>query len=318
MDRKSINVAFMGTPDFAKASLEALINAGYNVKLVVTKVDKPVGRGMKIKYSEVKQYAIEKNIEICQPEKVKNNQEFFDKLKELDLDFIAVVAYGKILPKEVLDIPKYGCINVHGSLLPKYRGSAPIQWSIINGDSVTGVTTMFMDEGMDTGDMLLKANTSISQEDNLESVYNRLKDIGGKLLVETLDGVIDNTIKREKQSNEFTTAPMISKEMTKIDFNKTAVQVCNLIRGLNPFPSTHAIYEDGSMFKIGSVTVVENENNLDYKPGQIVKITKNEIIVKCSDGSISINTIKPEGKKMMDIVSFINGNKIIKEGEFFK
>ena len=313
---KKINIAFMGTPEFAEKSLEALYNEGYNIPLVITKVDKPVGRKKEIKFNKVKEFAIKNNIEIMQPEKVKNNEELINKLKSLNLDFICVVAYGKILPKEILDIPKYGCINVHGSLLPKYRGSAPIQWSIINGEEYAGVTTMFMDVGMDTGDMLLKEKIKILEEDNLETVYNKLQDIGGKLLVETIDKVIKNEIIPEKQGDDFTLAPMISKEMTKIDFNKSSRKVFNFTRGLNPIPSVYMEHENGSIYKVGKVKEYTKLDINDYKIGEIVEI-KNELIIKCRAGYISILEIKPEGKKMMNIKDFLNGSKLNK-GEIFK
>ena len=188
----------MGTPEFARESLKILYEAGYNIVACFTNPDKPSGRGMKIKYSAVKEYALEKNIPIYQPKKLRNNEEIIEKLKELKPDFIAVVAYGKILPKEILDIPKYGCVNVHGSLLPKYRGAAPMQWALINGEEKTGITTMFMDVGMDTGDMLLKEELEIKDDYNLEDLHDKLMVIGGNLLVKTLDKIVDGTIKREK------------------------------------------------------------------------------------------------------------------------
>jgi len=194
-----LNIVFMGTPDFARDSLKALVEAGHNIKLVVTNPDKPKGRGMKMIPSEVKVYAEEHNLKIVQPLKVKNNPEFVQELKEINPDVICVVAYGKIIPKEILDIPKFGCINVHGSLLPKYRGAAPIQWAVLNGDKETGITTMFMDEGMDTGDIILKETVEIGEDETTGELWDRLSEIGGKLLVETIDQVEKNTFTREKQ-----------------------------------------------------------------------------------------------------------------------
>ena len=193
-----MNILFMGTPDFAQESLKSLVESDYNIIGVVTNVDKPKGRGMKMLYTPVKEYALEKNIPVYQPEKVRNNTEFIEKIKELNPDVICVVAYGKILPKEILDIPKYGCINVHASLLPKYRGADPIQWAVLNGDKETGVTTMYMDIGMDTGDMILTEKTQIGEEETTGELWDRLSKIGGNLLVETLKQIEQGTVKRTK------------------------------------------------------------------------------------------------------------------------
>ena len=181
-----MRIVFMGTPDFAKESLEAIYNAGHEIIGVVTNPDKPKGRGMKMVASPVKEFAIEKGLKIYQPLKVRNNTEFIEEIKDLNPDVICVVAYGKILPKEILDIPKLGCINVHGSLLPKYRGAAPIQWAVLNGDKTTGITTMYMDVGMDTGDMILKEEVEIGDDETTGELWDRLSKIGGKLLVKTL------------------------------------------------------------------------------------------------------------------------------------
>ena len=321
INKSKINIAFMGTPDFASKSLKCLIDEGYNIKLVITKEDKPVGRKQEIKFSSVKKFAIDNNLEVIQPSNVKNNEELVTKLKSLNLDYICVVAYGKILPKEILDIPKYGCINVHGSILPKYRGSAPIQWSIINGDEYTGVTTMFMDVGMDTGDMLLKDSIDILEEDDFESVYNKLSNIGGKLLVRTIDKVYNNEIMPVKQSENFSMAPMITKEMTRINFMKPARDIFNFVRGLNPVPNAFVEDENGVIYKIGKVEEVTAEEILNLMTpeqfnscyvGSIIYISKKELIVRCATLAIRILTIQPEGKKMMDIASFLNGTKLKK------
>ena len=210
-----MRIVFMGTPDFAKESLEAVYNAGYEILGVVTNPDKPKGRGMKMMASPVKEFAIEKNIKIYQPLKVKNNIEFIQEIKDLNPDIICVVAYGKILPKEILEIPKLGCINVHGSLLPRYRGAAPIQWAILNGDKTTGITTMYMDIGMDTGDMILKEEVDIGEDETTGELWERLSKIGGNLLVETLKKIEKGIAPREKQGNDYTLAPMLKKEMAK-------------------------------------------------------------------------------------------------------
>ena len=253
------NVLFMGTPDFAKESLEQVYNSGYNILGVVTNVDKPKGRGMKMIPSPVKEFALEKNIPIYQPEKVRKNTEFINKIKELNPDVICVVAYGKILPKEILDIPKFGCINVHGSLLPKYRGAAPIQWAVLNGDKTTGITTMYMNEGMDTGDMILKEKVEIGENETTGELWERLSKIGGKLLVETLKEIEDGTAPREKQGNDFTVAPMLNKEMSKIDWeNKTAEEIKNLVRGLNPIMGAYTFLE-GKKIKFWRVECIPDK-----------------------------------------------------------
>ena len=230
-----MKIVFMGTPDFATESLKALDKANYDVLSVVTNPDRPKGRGMKLIASPVKQYAEDRGMKIYQPKKVKGNTEFIEELKRQNPDVICVVAYGKILPKEVLEIPKYGCINVHGSLLPKYRGAAPIQWSILNGDKTTGVTTIYMDEGMDSGDMILKKEVEIGENETTGELWDRLSKIGADLLVKTLKEIENGTAPREKQSNEFTMAPMLSKDMAKINWQEqSAEQIKNLVRGLNP------------------------------------------------------------------------------------
>ena len=311
-----IKVVFMGTPDFARESLKALVEANINVVEVFTNPDKPSGRGMKLKMSEVKEYAISKDIPVYQPLKVRNNDEVIKTLKELNPDFIVVVAYGKILPKEVLEIPRLGCINVHGSLLPNLRGAAPIQWSIINGDSVTGVTTMYMDEGMDTGDMLLKAEIDITDEDNLETVYNKLKVVGGELLVKTLNGIVNNSITRVKQEGEATYAPMINKDTLKIDFNKTGREIFNHVRGLSPVPGTLMFIDENTKFKVYKVSyelkAIEGIEN-----GGVVEISKSKLSIKCADGVVNILEIQPPNSKRMDVKAFLAGNKIINSDSKF-
>ena len=215
-----MNILFMGTPDFALKSLEAIYENNYNIIGVVTNPDKPKGRGMKLQFSDVKKYAIEKNLKIFQPQKIKNNTEFIEQIKNLEPDIICVVAYGKILPKEILEIPKLGCINVHGSLLPKYRGAAPIQWAILNGETTTGVTTMYMDEGMDTGDIILKKEIKIDENETTGELWQKLAKMGGELLVETLKQIESGNAPREKQGNNYTMAPMLSKEIAKINWEE--------------------------------------------------------------------------------------------------
>jgi methionyl-tRNA formyltransferase len=253
----------MGTPDFAQKSLEKIYEAGHNIIAVVTNPDRPKGRGMKMIASPVKEYAIEKNIPIYQPEKVRNNTEIIEKIKELNPEVICVVAYGKILPKEILEIPKLGCINVHGSLLPKYRGAAPIQWAVLNGDKTTGVTTMYMDEGMDTGDMILKEELEIGENETTGELWGRLSEIGGKLLVKTLEQIEKGKAPREKQGEDFTVAPMLNKEMAKIDWEeKTAREIKNLVRGLNPIMGAYS-FLNGKKLKIWKIETLTNEVFMD-------------------------------------------------------
>lgn len=240
-----MKIVFMGTPDFAQESLEAVYNSGHEILAVVTNPDRPKGRGMKLVESPVKEYAVSKNLKIYQPEKIRNNIEFIEEIKNLKPDVICVVAYGKILPKEILEIPKLGCINVHGSLLPKYRGSAPIQWTVLNGEKVAGVTTIYMDIGMDTGDMILKRETEVGEDETTGELWDRLSKIGAELLVETLQKVEQGTAPRVQQGTDFSMAPMLNREMSKIDWqNKTAQEIKNLVRGLNPFMGAYS-YLDG-------------------------------------------------------------------------
>ena len=308
--RKDIKVVFMGTPEFACESLKEIYEAGFNIVGCFTNPDKPSGRGMKLKASAVKEYAIEKNIPIYQPKKIRNNQEVLDLLDKLAPDVIAVVAYGKILPKEVLDIPKYGCINVHGSLLPKYRGAAPMQWALINGEKETGITTMFMDVGMDTGDMLLKEEIEIKDDYNLEKIHDKLMVIGAKLLVKTIDGVVSGTITRIPQPKDGTYAPMITRDMTKIDFNKSAREIFNFVRGLSPFPGTYMELEDGRKYKVFDVSYKEDKNiDSTVEPGDILLMSKDSLYIRCKDGYVMINKIQPENSKRMDIRAFMAGNR---------
>lgn len=308
--RKDIKVVFMGTPEFARESLKGLYEAGFNVVGCYTNPDKPSGRGMKLKASAVKEYALEKNIPVFQPKKLRKNDEVLEQLKELNPDVIAVVAYGKILPREILELPKYGCINVHGSLLPKYRGAAPMQWALINGEEKTGITTMFMDVGMDTGDMLLKEEVEIKDEYNLESIHDILMQIGSKLLVETIDKVVDGTIVRIPQPEEGTNAPMITREMTKIDFSKKPREIFNFVRGLSPFPGTYMELEDGRKFKVFDVDYIEDESiDSTVEPGDILLMSKDSLYIRCKNGYIMVKQIQPENSKRMDIKAFMAGNR---------
>ena len=306
----------MGTPDFARESLEAIYNAGHNILGVVTNPDKPKGRGMKLIASPVKEYAIEKNLKIFQPEKVRKNEEFIEQIKELNPDVICVVAYGKILPKEILEIPRLGCINVHGSLLPKYRGAAPIQWAVLNGDKTTGITTMYMDVGMDTGDIILKQEVEIGEDETTGELWDRLSKIGGKLLVDTLKQVENGTAPREKQGDDFSVAPMLSKDMAKIDWeNKSAQEIKNLVRGLNPIMGAYA-FLNGSKIKFWKVDIAKNigydEDNIKiFKNGTVlISDQKDGLFIKTEKGILSVLEIQGENAKRMSINDFLRGNQI--------
>ena len=305
-----MKIVFMGTPDFAKESLEAVYNAGHEILAVVTNPDRPKGRGMKLVASPVKEFALEKNLKIYQPEKVKNNVEFIDEIKRFKPDVICVVAYGKILPKEILEISKFGCINVHGSLLPQYRGAAPIQWAVLNGDKTTGITTMYMDTGMDTGDMILKEEIEIGEDDTTGDVWEKLSKIGANLLVKTLKQIEEGTAPRIPQGTDFSMAPMLDKEMSKIDWeNKDAKQIKNLVRGLNPIMGTYS-YLDGKKIKFWKVDVLQ-EDNSNAENGTVIKADSKEgLFIKAKNGIIKVLEILGENAKKVNIQDFLRGNKI--------
>lgn len=311
-----MKIVFMGTPDFARDSLKAVVEAGHDVKLVVTNPDKPKGRGMKMIPSEVKEYALEKGLNIEQPLKVKNNPEFVEKLKNINPDVICVVAYGKIIPKEILDIPRLGCINVHGSLLPKYRGAAPIQWAVLNGDKETGVTTMFMDEGMDTGDMIEKEVVKIGDNETTGELWDRLSIVGANLLVKTLKLLENGEATRKKQPEKFTVAPMLKKEIAKIDWeNYSSKKIKDLARGLNPFMGAFSYLNDKKI-KIWKVEIVEEKYDVD--PGTVVvSDSKNGLVISTIDGAVSVLDIQGENARRMDILDYLRGNNIL-VGEKFK
>lgn len=321
-----MKIVFMGTPDFAKESLKAIYESKnkYEILGVVTNPDKPKGRGMKMIASPVKEFAQEKELKIYQPTKVKGNTEFINEIKSLNPDVICVVAYGKILPKEILEIPKLGCINVHASLLPKYRGAAPIQWAVLNGDKITGVTTMYMDEGMDTGDMILKEEVEIGKEETTGELWDRLSIMGGNLLVETLSQIEKGIAPREKQGEYFTIAPMLNKKMAEIDWNKqTAEEIYNLVRGLNPIMGAYAFYNNKKIkfWKVKIVDEKEIEDILKQEIGKekiesatpgdvLLEDSKKGLYIKAKDGILKVLEIQGENAKRMSIHDFLLGNSI--------
>ena len=309
-----MKIIFMGTPDFAKESLEAIYNAGHEILMVVTNPDRKQGRGMKLKPSPVKEFALEKDLIIEQPEKVRKNEEFINKVKQLNPDVICVVAYGKILPKEILSIPQLGCINVHGSLLPKYRGAAPIQWAVINGDKTTGITTIYMDEGMDTGDMILKEEVEIGEDETTGELWNRLAKTGAKLLVETLTKIENGTAPREKQGQDFTLAPMLEKEIAKIDWkNKTAIEIKNLVRGLNPIMGAYS-FLNGKKIKFWKVEISKEiifMGKCPYKYGTVLVADQRDgLFIHAKEGILKVLEIQGENAKKMPIGDFLRGNNI--------
>lgn len=309
-----MKVVFMGTPDFSVPVLEALCESSeHTVTAVVTQPDKPKGRGKEMQFTPVKQCAIDNGIDVYQPERVRDG-EFVDVLRNLSPDVIVVVAFGQILPKEVLELPRYGCINVHASLLPKYRGAAPIQWAVIDGEKETGITTMQMNEGLDTGDMLLKKVIKLDEKETGGSLFDKLALLGGDLLLETLKAVEEGNVVPEKQNDsESNYAKMLNKKLGNIDFaGKTAIEIERLIRGLNPWPSAYTKFR-GKTLKIWEADVL-NENS-DKEAGTIIKVTKDEIHVATKEGILVINELQLEGKKRMDTLSFLRGYDI-KEGEF--
>ena len=302
-----MKIVFMGTPDFSVNALENIVKAGHDVVGVITQPDKPKGRGGKMQYTPVKEKALELGLDVYQPQRVKET-EFIEKLKEMNPDAIVVIAFGQILPKAILDMPKYGCINVHASLLPKYRGAAPIQWSVIDGEKETGVTTMYMNEGLDTGDIIDKVVVPIDKKETGGSLFDKLAIEGGKLILKTLIELENGTAVRTPQDDSKSNyAGMINKQLGKIDFNKSANEIERLIRGLNPWPSAYTKM-DGKTLKIWDADVDDSEN--DYVPGTITEVGKDFIRVATGKGSLKILELQLEGKKRMKTRDFLNGAKI--------
>ena len=303
-----MNIMFMGTPDFALESLKELVNRGYNVTCVVTRSDKQQGRDMKIVMPPVKEFALEKGMNVYQPESLKNG-ELMPVLEAEKPDLIVVVAYGKILPEYVLEFPKLGCINLHGSILPELRGSAPIQWSVINGDEFAGASTMFMDVGLDTGDVIDVYKTPVGEEETAGELYDRIAAEGAKLLAETVKKVFDGTATRTKQDdNKATYAPMLTKAMGRIDFDRTAREIYNQIRGLNPWPVAYVETNKGTM-KVYSATVLDEDSV--GTPGEILE-KKKALIIQTGKGRIELKEVQLQGKKRMNSEDFLRGNKFEK------
>lgn len=299
-----MKVIFMGTPDFAVGTLKSLIASEHEVTAVVTQPDKPKGRGKAMQFPPIKEVAVEAGIPVLQPRRVRE-PETVEAIRNIEADVIVVVAFGQIIPKEILTMKKYGCINVHASLLPKYRGAAPIQWAVIDGEKESGVTTMQMDEGLDTGDMLLKAVVPLEKEETGGSLFDKLSSTGAGLLLETLAGLEKGTILPEKQGESPTAyAKMLKKEMGLIDWTKSAEELERLVRGLNPWPSAYS-HLNGKTLKIWQAEVEERDS--ENEPGTVVCVSKDGFGVQTGKGILKIRELQLEGKKRMDAGAFLRG-----------
>lgn len=308
-----MRIIFMGTPDFSVGTLEALVEAGHEVCLVVTQPDKPKGRGKEMQYTPVKEAALKHGIEVYQPRRIRE-AECVEKLRQYNADIMVVIAFGQIIPKEILEMVPYGCVNVHASLLPKYRGAAPIQWSIIDGEVVTGVTTMQMDEGLDTGDMLLKTEVPITAEETGESLHDKLAKAGAALCVETLAKLQEGSIIPEKQGESPTAyAKMLDKKLGNIDWTKSAAEIERLVRGLNSWPSAYT-YWNKKVVKIWKASVTDENSN--EQVGTVVKVEKDGFYVQTGNGLLKVLELQIPGKKRMDAGAFLRGYTI-EPGEVF-
>lgn len=311
-----MKVIFMGTPDFSVGTLNALVEAGHEVVLAVTQPDKPKGRGGKMQLTPVKEAAISHGIPVFQPKRIRTS-ECIEELKKYHADIMVVIAFGQILPKEILEMTPYGCVNIHASLLPKYRGAAPIQWAVINGEKVSGVTTMQMDEGLDTGDMLLKTEVVLDEKETGESLHDKLAEAGAKLCVETLKGLEAGSITPEKQGESPTEyARMLDKNLGNIDWTASAESIERLIRGLNSWPSAYTDW-DGKVMKIWGADVYPSQEKKEALPGTVVKVEKDGFFVQTGEGMLKVTQLQIPGKKKMDAASFLRGYQI-EEGTVLK
>lgn len=304
-----MKIVFMGTPDFAAGILEDIIKAGHEVALVVTKEDKPRGRGKEVTFTPVKEVALKHNLPVFQPHRIKD-AEAIETLKKYEADVFVVVAYGQILSREILDMPKKICVNIHASLLPKYRGAAPIQWAVIDGEQYTGVTTMRMEDGIDTGDIIETITYELKSDETGGSLFDKLMELGGKLIVSTLEKIENGTATFTKQDDSNSTyAKMLNKKLGDIDFSMDAVSIERLIRGLNPWPSAYTSL-NGKNLKIWKAVTKEDE--YEGQPGEIVYVSEDEMYIKTGKGVLGIIELQLEGKKRMYIQDFLHGNKIEK------
>ena len=308
-----MKLVFMGTPEFSVPALLALISGGHEVAAVVTQPDKRKGRGKEMQSTPVKEAALARGIPVFQPERIRNNEEFLETLKTIRPDAIVVIAFGQLLPKEVLTLPPYGCINIHASLLPKYRGAAPIQWVVIDGEKETGITTMYMEEGLDTGDMLLKTVIPIEADETGGSLHDKLAKAGGPLILETLKGLEEGTLERIPQTGETCYAKMLTKDLGNVDWSMKAEDIERLIRGLSPWPGTYSRLK-GKTVKFWRAQVCgeapgTEEANAGERPlpGTIAAVTKDAILVQTGDGLLAVKELQPAGKKRMDAGAFLRG-----------
>ena len=304
-----MKVIFMGTPEFSVGTLEALIEAGHEVALAVTQPDKPKGRGGKMQYTPVKEAALKHGIPVFQPKKVRE-PECVEELKQYNADIIVVIAFGQILPKEILEMTPFGCVNVHASLLPKYRGAAPIQWAVIDGEEVSGVTTMQMDEGLDTGDMLLKTEIRLDEKETGGSLHDKLAAAGAELCVRTLKGLEEKTVVPKPQGESPTAyARMLDKKLGNIDWSRDAESIERLVRGLNPWPSAYTNW-DGKVMKIWEAKAEKREAETGGVPGTVISVEKDGFCVETGDGVLKVLALQIPGKKRMDADAFLRGYEI--------
>lgn len=302
-----MKVIFMGTPDFSVGTLEALVASGHEVVLAVTQPDKAKGRGKEVQYTPVKECALKHGIPVYQPVRIRE-PECVDRLREYQAEIMVVVAFGQILPKEILEMTPYGCVNVHASLLPKYRGAAPIQWALIDGEAVTGVTTMQMNEGLDTGDILLKTEVPVADDETGGTLHDKLAEAGAMLCLETLRGLADHSITPIPQGETTTAyAKMLDKQMGRLDWSKTADEIERLVRGLSPWPGTYTGW-NGKVMKIWSVET--EQDNTTKEAGSIVRVTKDAFAVQTGDGLIWVTQLQLPGKKRMDAGAFLRGYEV--------
>lgn len=307
-----MRIIFMGTPDFSVGTLEALVEVGHEVVLAVTQPDKPKGRGKEMQFTPVKECALRHGIPVFQPKKVRD-PECVEELKKYQADVCVVIAFGQILPKEILEMTPYGCINVHASLLPSYRGAAPIQWAVIRGEKISGVTTMQMDEGLDTGDMLEKTEIILDEKETGGSLHDKLAEAGAKLCVHTLDKLVQGDLTPQKQGESPTEyARMLDKKLGDINWEQSAVEIERLIRGLNPWPSAYTDW-NGKTMKIWEADAVPGENT-EKAPGTITDVTKDDFAVQTGDGQLRVRALQIPGKKRMEADAFLRGYQV-KVGE---
>lgn len=304
-----MNIVFMGTPDFAVPALKTLHEKGYNIQLVITQEDKPRNRGKKLSFTPVKEEALKLGLEVFQPSNI-NDEESVKKIKDLNPDFLIVVAYGQILKHKILEIPKYKSLNIHASILPKYRGAAPINWAIIEGERETGISIMDMDEGLDTGDILLVEKTIINENDDYLTLHDRLADIGSKLIAKAIDDITNNRIEPVKQDHDLSNyAPMIYKDTGRIDWNMDKEKIFNLVRALQSKPGAYTIYKDE---KVKIHRVEYEEASSEFENGRIIELLKDGIVVKVNNGHIIIKELQFPGKKRLRVRDFLAGNTIEK------